>query len=188
MATKILLTSFNTWRPHHKSNSSDDLLIEIAKYNYPPYSLTFLRRLPVNVSLASDRVLSQIDELQPNGIICCGMAEKRQQLTVESNATFAGASIQTLVNLEQLVAGLSITKISHNAGKFVCEGLYYNVLKHLRDRSSPNIPCIFVHVPLLTHNNSPKIIADFALIIQRLLPHTLSSLLCILCLSAVQFT
>mgnify|MGYP002777002203 CR=1 FL=1 len=169
MTTKILLTSFNTWRPHHKSNSSDDLLIEIAKHNFPSHSLTFLRRLPVDISLASDRVLTQIHELQPDGIICCGMAEKRSLLTVESNATFAGFSIKTSVNLEQLLASLSLTKISHDAGKFVCEGLYYNVLKHLRDRSL-NIPCIFVHVPLLTHDNSPKLIADFALIIQRLLP------------------
>ena len=169
MTKKILLTSFDTWLPHHNSNSSDDLLIEIAKYNPLPHSLTFLRRLPVDISLASHRVLTHIQELQPNGIICCGMAEKRQQLTVESNATFAGSSIKTSVNLERFVAGLSATKISHDAGKFVCEGLYYHVLKELRDRCL-NIPCIFVHVPLLTHDNSPKIIADFTLIIQRLLP------------------
>ncbi|GET41187.1 pyroglutamyl-peptidase I family protein [Microseira wollei] len=169
MTTKILLTSFDTWLPHHKSNSSDDLLIEIAKFNSFSYSLNFLRRLPVDVSLASHRVLNHIQELQPHGIICCGMAEKRRQLTVESNATFAASSIKTSVNLERLVAGLSATNISHNAGKFVCEGLYYYVLKHLRDRSL-TVPCIFLHVPLLTHDNSPKIIADFALIIQRLLP------------------
>jgi pyroglutamyl-peptidase len=169
MTRKILLSSFDTWLPHHKSNSSDDLLIEIAKSNSLSYSLTFLRRLPVDITLASHRVLHHIHELQPDGIICCGMAEKRQQITIESNATFAGSSIQTSVHLEQLVAGLSATKISHNAGKFVCEGLYYNVLNHLRDRSL-TVPCIFVHVPLFTHDNSPKIIADFTLIIQRLLP------------------
>ncbi len=168
MTTKILLTSFDTWLPHHKSNSSDDLLIELAKSNSLPYSLTFLRRLPVDITLASHRVLSQIQQLQPNGIICCGMAEKRNQLTVESNATFAAFSIKTSVNLEQLISGLSVTKISNDAGKFVCEGLYYNVLKHLRDRSL-NVPCIFVHVPVLTHDNSSKIIADFTSIIQRLL-------------------
>ncbi|HAX75823.1 MAG TPA: peptidase C15 [Cyanobacteria bacterium UBA11372] len=169
MTKKILLTSFDTWLPHHKSNSSDDLLIQIAKSNSLPHSLTFLRRLPVDISLASHRVLNHIEQLQPDGIICCGMAEKRQQLTVESNATFGGYSIKTSLNLERLVSGLSHTKISHDAGKFVCEGLYYHVLKELRDRSL-NIPCIFVHVPLLTHDNSPKIIADFTLIIQRILP------------------
>ena len=169
MNRKILLTSFDTWLPHHKSNSSDDLLIEIAKFNSLSYSLTFLRRLPVDISLASHRVLTHIHELQPDGIICCGMAENRRQITVESNANLGGYSIKTSVNLERLIAGLTHTKISHDAGKFVCEGLYYYVLKELRDRSL-NIPCIFVHVPLLTHDNSPKTIADFTLIIQKLLP------------------
>lgn len=166
MTTKILLTSFDIWLPHHKSNSSDDLLIEIGKLNSLPYSLTFLRRLPVDVSKASDRVLTQIEELQPNAIICCGMAEKRKHLTVESNATWEKDTIKTSVNLEQLVADLAVTKISHNAGKFVCEGLYYSVLKDLRDRSLKT-PCLFVHVPLLTSDNLPIIMADFSLILQR---------------------
>lgn len=167
MATKILLTSFDTWLPHHKSNSSDDLLIEITKYNSLPHSLSFLRRLPVDVTLASDRVINHIHELQPDNIICCGMAEKRRQLTVESNASFAGSSIKTSVNLERLVAGLSVTTISHDAGKFVCEGLYYSVLNYLRDRQL-KAPCIFVHIPILTPHNLPQIMSDFLLIIERL--------------------
>ena len=166
MTAKILLTSFDTWLPHHKSNSSDDLLIEIAKLNSLPYSLTFLRRLPVDVSKASLSVLSQIEELQPDSIICCGMAENRKHLTVESNATWEKDTIKTSVNLEQLVADLAVTKISHNAGKFVCEGLYYSVLKQLRRYLQT--PCIFVHVPVLTPNNLPQIVADFLLIIGNL--------------------
>lgn len=169
-------------------------------------SLTLLRQLPVNVPEASRRVIAKIEELQPDGIICCGMAESRTKLTVESCATCGYASyrgslysyclymcrflglkglqyflqgllaistqsdsrlIKTSVDLEKLVAGLAGTEISHDAGKFVCEGLYYQVLKYLRERKL-NISCIFVHVPVLTPDNLPGIVADFQLIIKEM--------------------
>ncbi|HEY9872878.1 MAG TPA: hypothetical protein V6D12_05560 [Candidatus Obscuribacterales bacterium] len=190
MYNKILLTSFNIWLPHHKSNSSDDLLEELTKINKvgqsslgveaseinpkskiqnPKFhdSLVFLRRLPVDVKLASDRVKSKINGLQPDLIICCGMAESRTQLTVESKATCGNAVINTPVDLEKLVTGLAGTEISHDAGKFVCEGLYYSILEYIRDRNLKT-RCIFLHVPLLKPNNLAEIIADFQLIIQRM--------------------
>ncbi|NEP07508.1 MAG: peptidase C15, partial [Okeania sp. SIO4D6] len=46
------------------------------------------------------------------------------------------------------------------AGKFVCEDLYYSVLKYL-DMSCYQTKCIFVHVPVLTENNRDKIVGDF---------------------------
>jgi len=165
MNKKILLTSFQTWLPHQKSNASDDLLELVAKQQFST-SLTFLRQLPVDVSAAASRVISKIEELQPKAIICCGMAECRQILTVESCACGEALDYKTSVDLEKLVAGLSVTEISHDAGKFVCEGLYYEVLKYLSCQL--NIPCIFVHVPLLTAENLPSILADFLVIIERI--------------------
>jgi pyroglutamyl-peptidase len=205
MSRKILLTSFQTWQPEQKSNSSDDLLHKIAQDTVSD-SLTFLRQLPVNIPEAASRVIAKIEEVQPDAIICCGMAQSRQKLTVESRATcgnssyrirlyssclaicrklswngfedilpiFLGISersdsrlIKTSVNLENLLEDLSNTEISHEAGKFVCEGLYYDVLKYLRKRDS-NIPCIFVHVPILTPENLQLILADFRLIIEKM--------------------
>jgi len=210
MNRKILLTSFQTWLPHQTSNSSDDLLGEIAQMDALSTSLTLLRQLPVNVPEASSRVIAKIEELQPDGIICCGMAESRTKLTVESCATCGYASyrgslysyclyicrilrlkglqdflqcllaistqpdsrlIKSSVDLEKLVAGLAGTEISHDAGKFVCEGLYYQVLKYLRERKL-NISCIFVHVPVLTQDNSLSIVADFQLIIEKMASFT----------------
>lgn len=164
MQTKILLTSFQTWMPHQASNASDDLLELVSKSKFSTY-LTFLRQLPVDVSLAASQVISKIEELQPDAIICCGMAECRQILTVESCACGEALDYQTSVDLEKLVVGLSVTEISHDAGKFVCEGLYYEVLKYLGKR---NIHCIFVHVPILTAENLQSILADFLVIIQRI--------------------
>jgi pyroglutamyl-peptidase len=173
MNGKILLTSFQTWLPHQNSNASDDLLEAIAQLNILSPSLTFLRQLPVDVPQSSHLVIDKIEELQPDCIICCGMAECRINLTVESCAT-CNDLLKTSVNLEKLVAESVGTEISHDAGKFVCEGLYYEVLSYLRCRrrcyrTSRNLHtcCIFVHVPVLTPENSPGIVADFRLIIEK---------------------
>ncbi|MEG4573566.1 peptidase C15 [Microcoleus sp. N3A4] len=167
MTAKILLTSFDTWLPHQQSNSSDDLLAKISQIKSLPDSLTFLRKLPVDFQLAPNLAIAQINQIQPDTIICCGMAESRQKLTVESCACCDSDILKTAVNLEPLVADLAATEISHEAGKFVCESLYYAVLKHICD-SQTAAQCIFVHVPILTTENTDKIVADFVLIMHRL--------------------
>lgn len=166
MSNTILLTSFTTWLPHHTSNSSDDLLAEIEQLEKFTGYLTFLRQLPVDISPASTQVLAKLEQLQPQVIICCGMAEKRKQLTLESCATCQDNLIQTSVDLEQLVVSLVDTEISHDAGKFVCEGLYYQVLKHIRDHQLTTF-CLFVHVPVLTPTNKVRIKADFCSLIEQ---------------------
>ena len=153
MKIKMLLTSFQTWLPHQKSNSSDDLLAVIEKLNYQElFSLFFIRKLPVNIELASDLVISKIQAIQPDVIICCGMAEKREKLTIESNASCQAECLYTSIDLFELTKNLEVTKISYDAGKFVCEGLYYQVLKYIQSQNK-NILCIFVHVPLLKNSN-----------------------------------
>ncbi|MBD2167418.1 peptidase C15 [Calothrix membranacea FACHB-236] len=167
MKKRFLLTSFDTWLEDQQSNSSDDLLLEVTKLETLPHHLTYLRHLPVDVQLASNVVIQKINELQPDCIICCGMAASRMQLTVEVCATSAESVLQTGVNIEQLVSGARGIEISHDCGKFVCEGLYYSVLDHLR-QSQLQANCIFVHVPVLNHENLVNIVADFVLIINKL--------------------
>lgn len=164
MSKNILLTSFTTWLPHQKSNSSDDLLDEISKISYGS-SLTLLRRLPVDVEKASSYLIDKINEITPDAIICCGMAECRHELSIESNATCGNMVLRTNIELEKLIHDAEI-QISHDAGKFVCEGLYYTVLKYILD-SNLNIRCIFVHVPILTEENFASVLADFMFIIQK---------------------
>jgi pyroglutamyl-peptidase len=171
MPRKILLTSFQTWLPHQKSNSSDDLLnlmnlvnihrVQQLKLN----SLLFLRQLPVNIELATQQVTDAIKVINPHGIICCGMAESRSKLSLESCASWSQDCVFTKVNLNELVNCLNDTNISHNAGKFVCEGLYYRVLKYIQTEKL-YLPCIFVHVPALLPHNLSLIEADFQTIIQ----------------------
>ena len=164
---KILLTSFTTWLPHQLSNSSNDLLDEISKLNYISFSLNFIRWLPVDIEIASQAVITKINEIAPDIIICCGMAEGRHQLSIESNATRGNIVMRTNVALEKLVDGVDRVNISHDAGKFVCEALYYSVLNYIFEQKL-NISCIFVHVPILNENNLAAIVEDFGLILQRI--------------------
>jgi pyroglutamyl-peptidase len=172
---KILVTSFDTWKAHHVSNASDDLLALALKQGLPTDRFYLLRKIPVDFQLAPSQVLAAIAEIQPHTVICCGMAEKRSQLSLESTGTKLDAltgqpleKITTKVNLDKLVDDLTITQVSHSAGKFVCNALYHSVLSHLRDRS-PATNCIFLHVPVLTSTNSGAIVADFMAILQTFL-------------------
>ena len=172
MTKRFLLTSFATWLPHQQSNSSDDLLIELFRLDCISHDLNLLRLLPVDIELARNRVLEKIAQLQPDKIICCGMAESRQSLTVESQANricIDGEEniLPTQVDLEQLILETSAVKVSHDCGKFVCEGLYYSVLDYL-GQNHPYIDCIFVHVPILTEKNLPIIMAYFLLIVDKM--------------------
>lgn len=167
MTFPLLLTSFTTWLPHQRSNSSDDLVAAFSEFSTLEMPLICLRKLPVETETASDMVIREIQETRLQGIICCGMAEGRSLLTVESRATQQGKAVYTSVDLGKLLAGTSHTEISHDAGNFVCEGLYFSVLNYLQ-QNHLNLPCIFVHVPRFTVESFPLIFEDFQKIVQNL--------------------
>jgi pyroglutamyl-peptidase len=167
MKKRFLLTSFDIWLSEQLSNSSNDLLLAVAKLDSLPHDFTFLYKLPVDVHLASTGVIAKINELQPDYIICCGMAAKRTQLTVEVCARREESILYTGVDLGKLVLGSQGIEISHDCGKFVCEGLYYSVLEYL-SQSQLTAHCIFVHVPVLHSENLVSILEDFLLIINKL--------------------
>ncbi|MGF1542386.1 MAG: peptidase C15 [Pleurocapsa sp.] len=162
---KILLTSFQTWLPHQKSNSSDDLIAIIENQSCDFASLFCLRQLPVNIEQASQEAIATLAQFQFDAIVCCGMAEKRKKLTLESNAVGCDRCLYTSINLLELVELLTDTTVSHDAGKFVCEGLYYQLLNHL-ELSEISIPCLFVHVPQLNTSNLQIIQQDFYAILR----------------------
>jgi pyroglutamyl-peptidase len=177
MEKKILLTSFDIWLSEQLSNSSDDLLLALAKMTSLPDHLFFLHRLPVNSEVASSQVIAKINFCEPDYIICCGMAASREYLSVEviasNSGIFTGNSIddyktlQTSINMGKLLEGTKSVEISYDCGKFVCERLYYLALDYLQQSQLP-IKCIFVHVPRLNDENLPGILEDFLLIIHNL--------------------
>jgi pyroglutamyl-peptidase len=165
MHKRVLLTSFTTWKPHHRVNASDELLGHIEEIARHPFHL--LRRLPVDFEEAPRRVIAEFAALQPDVLVCCGMAEERQKLHIESRATLGDETLTTAVDLQWLTGGLPMTEISHDAGRFVCNTLYFQMLRHL-GRQPREHHCIFVHVPVLTPENTDPVKRDFLSIIGRL--------------------
>jgi pyroglutamyl-peptidase len=163
----FLLTSFQTWLPEQTSNASDDLLVQIQQQDFWEAELYFLRQLVVDVPQASAAVIAEIEKVQPEIILCCGMAQKASYLRLESNGTKQDHILSTQIDLDALISQLNFTRISHNAGKFVCEGLYYEVLNYLQQSPLPS-QCLFVHVPVLTPDNQEAILADFVSLLRIL--------------------
>lgn len=172
---KTLFTSFDTWEAHQRSNSSDDLLNALIQRKVFTDDCYFLRKILVDFQVAPQTVIDQITELEPELVICCGMAESRPFLSVESTGTHLEEALVTELNLEMLLEGSicpphispeTATCISHDAGNFVCNHLYYRVLKH-RQEQNLTYRCLFIHVPLLTENNLETVIHDFLAIVHN---------------------
>jgi pyroglutamyl-peptidase len=161
----ILITTFQTWLPHQASNSADDLIAYLDQTEQLPIDCHCLRHVPVDFNVAPRQVIAKIAELRPRLVLCCGMAESRSQLSIEGNGYFQSDYCFTSVPLKQIVAQTQNTVISQDAGRFVCNHLYYQVLRHLASAgdagtNSP-IPSLFIHVPLLDQSNIAAIAADF---------------------------
>lgn len=163
----LLLTSFTVWETHHHSNASDDLLAAVSDRDPIPGELHYCRQLPVDFDAAPVQVIDAIERLKPDGVVLCGMAERRTDLSVESNGCSHRNPDQVLYTsmpLEALIANCAQTDISHDAGNFVCSHTYYEVLHYLGQTT----PCIFVHVPLLTPNRHDRIVEDFIQLLQQM--------------------
>jgi pyroglutamyl-peptidase len=163
---RLLITSFRTWLADQASNSSDDLL-ELIRARLPKRTV-LLRRLPVHADRAAARVRAAIRKRRPDVVVLCGMAARRRKLSVELRAREPGAEIRTAVDAARLVRGLPFTRVSRDAGRFVCEGLYFRVLAML-PVLAPAARGVFVHVPVLTRRNRARVAADFRRVVARLL-------------------
>ena len=124
-----------------------------------------LRWLPVNFDLAPIQVISHIVQYRPKVVICCGMAETRKTLTVEQWGTEQEQRLATPIDLHTLVKKTIHTRISYDAGNFVCNRLYYRVLRHVEQQRTT---ALFVHVPLMTQANQAVLEFDFLKIVEYL--------------------
>lgn len=166
MKHEILITTFDIWEAHHTSNASDDLLHLLLEKELDFFH--HLRSIPVDFELSPEHVLERFEALKPKIVVCCGMAEERSKLNIESRAVCDGKVFETGIDLEALTQGLGMTEISHDAGQYVCNTLYYRVLEHL-ERQEGEHHSLFVHVPVLTEANTAALVEDFERILLRLL-------------------
>ena len=162
----FLATSFQTWQPHQSSNSSDDLLDLLQQSPSTP-QVTYLRNLPVHTDRATQAITAAIQTHQPKVVLCCGMAEKRQHLNLEKYARNGNAALSTSIPIDDLVDSMPNTRISHDAGTFVCNATYYRLLHHISSERV-SMQALFVHVPRLTSRNRHHLLADFCTLLDRI--------------------
>ena len=144
----ILITSFQAWRSHQSSNSSDDLIAELKAQGKLSSDVIWLRNVPVSFELAPIRVLSAIYTLQPRVVLCCGMAEKRELLSIEKQAKNGDHTLQTSVDVRNLLSKTRLSEISYDAGTYVCNHLYYRVLESI-NKYKTTASVLFIHIPIL---------------------------------------
>lgn len=203
MNRPILITTFQPWRVHQRSNSSDDLVSAAYDRGLLPQSAAWLRHVPVSFDLAPVRVESEVMRLRPGAVICCGMAETRSRLSIETQAKrlpsdadlsnsacessfqmssfgvsgdkhaealsgYGGTgTMRTSADINALMADTVLSEVSEDAGTYVCNHLYYNVLD-LADRVSWTMMGVFIHIPIVTFSNRDFLVRDFALIVDRI--------------------
>lgn len=165
MKKNILITTFTTWEPHQLTNAADDLVQYFIDEKCD--QCHYFRHLPVDFTLAPKLVVEAFETMLPRILVCCGMAEERDRLSVESQAVRGDKVYRTEIDLETLTEGLPMTEISHDAGDFVCNALYYSALEHINTLDGHH-HCLFIHVPRLTDANVRAITEDFKTLIARL--------------------
>lgn len=163
----LLLTTFTPWKAHQQSNASDDLMAYMNRQGMLPAKAVLMRQIPVSFQLAHVQVIAKMVELQPRVVVCCGMAETRHQLDLELNGKRGDRTLQTRLDLPWLKQGTCLTQISHCAGNYVCNHLYFELLSFI-DRQPWTAEALFVHIPPVTPDNRPWLAADMALMLSRL--------------------
>ena len=170
MPNRVLLTSFDTWKAEQSSNAADDLLAFLLGQGAIPKHFCLVRRLVVDTLLATEVILAQVDRFKPTVVMCCGMSSQREQLALEKTAYSDDRhqALHTAIDLETLCRDLSMTTISHDAGTFVCNATYFNLLAYLKEQTSAT-KGLFLHVPLLTEQNQSLITQACSVLLQRLM-------------------
>ena len=166
--SKVLLTGF---QPFHRasSNPSEAIVNEIVSRKIPG---VFGEVLPVVFRESATRLLSRIEEVQPDVVISLGQAEGRTQITPEriainlddariadnagntpidspvitggANALFSTLPVKAIV---EGIQGAGIpANVSLTAGTFVCNHIFYHLQNYT---ASKKIKSGFIHVPLM---------------------------------------
>jgi len=167
VSPSLLITSFQPWRAHQPSNSSDDLIAALQAKGQLPKNSLWMRNVPVSFELAPIRVVSALCQYRPRAIICCGMAENRPYLSIEQQAKRSGKFLGTSANLPELLQQTLLSEVSYDAGNYVCNALYYSVLESIQTYDLSTV-AVFAHVPILKGARTRLVLSDFAKIATRL--------------------
>lgn len=170
MTAPILLTAFDAFGPW-LHNSTQDVVELAAAQLLGDGRAVETRTLPVVLSRAPE-VEDLVAELAPSAVIACGLAGLARVLHIERVAlnvadfripdndgvSAAGRSLVdgdpdallARVDLRAAVEAAtgvgSAAQISNSAGTYLCNAVYFHVLRATRPRG---IPALFIHCPPL---------------------------------------
>lgn len=141
------------------------------------------KSIPVVFKKSAEMVISVAEKFDVNAILCIGQAAKRSAVTPEMvaiNLTHAaipdneGNMPQDLPILpgekEACFSTMPIRKmakaiqsagfeshVSYSAGVYVCNDVYYRVMRHFEDTS---VKTGFIHIPVTPKQGNPSLAAD----------------------------
>ncbi len=134
--------------------------------------LVYTGLIPVEYERCARVLFNLADRLQPDAILCVGLAAGRDAISLEQVAVNVRASaakdnagvqfngekidpdgpesFSSTIRMKELAAFLQEqdvpARISYSAGSFVCNDLYYRLLRFVRTEA-PTMPAGFIHVP-----------------------------------------
>jgi pyroglutamyl-peptidase len=184
----LLVTAFGPFNGRSE-NASSLALVELKKL-FPEIRT---RILPVDAVVAPARLKQALRLIRPDGLIMLGEAAGSQKIRLETTAwneldfkipDIAGrqfssrpirpgsvTSRKSTLPLEKMHAALDeaghAVSYSEDAGRYLCNQLFYVALEYLECRSIP-IPAGFIHLPLERDYPTPRAVDGLSRIIRIL--------------------
>ncbi|WP_230500136.1 pyroglutamyl-peptidase I [Sutcliffiella rhizosphaerae] len=170
---KLLLTGFEPFL-NFKINPTEQIATELDNQVIGHYKIVS-RILPVDFQESAHHLLQHIEEVQPDAVVCLGLAGGRTHITPERIAInckdaggapdnkgvilqdtpieadgpagyFSTLPIRNIVN--HLNENHYPAKVSNTAGTYLCNNVMYAALHHFAQRGEPGeIPAGFIHIP-----------------------------------------
>jgi pyroglutamyl-peptidase len=168
--TRVLVTGFEPFRGGTVNPSQQ--LVERLEADSPEGVDLDSALLPVAYARSADALRAAVDAAEPDVVICFGQADGRTGISVERFAhNLDGADVadnegatssaeiepggpvayRSTLPVDEIVAALRAEGIpaaaSNDAGGFLCNNVFYALMRALEQR--PGVVGGFVHVPLL---------------------------------------
>ena len=166
---KVLVTGFNRFGYLQRSNRSSELVLPSIKDEYQDLVETLV--LPTAFNIAAEQLITAIDEIHPAAVIMFGVSagskvrleryakNRRFNILIPDNQGLrtAGrlnpegiATYTSTLPLDDIYDKLNSanvpTKLSHDAGAFVCNEVMFKALEHTDKASTGSLlPTGFLH-------------------------------------------
>ncbi|GAB4547578.1 MAG: pyroglutamyl-peptidase I [Anaerolineae bacterium] len=173
---RTLLTGFTSFQGVDRNPT--ELVVEAIRAQNR--SSVYAEVLPVAFQPAGERLVSLLKEIQPDVVLCTGVAQSRAEITPERFALnvedaaipdnegiladgtpiIPGAPLAYLTTLPVLAIRAALRtaeipcKISNHAGAYVCNHVFYRLMHALAGWEKP-VMAGFVHVPGILSDERP---------------------------------